>query len=123
MAMMKAARVHEWGSSENVFVDDVPVPEPKSGEVLIRVRASSINPVDWKAQLGYMKDWFHLPFTPGWDAAGEIAAVGEEASSEVSADASEATAEPQAIGTDENEGHAESSAEPSEEKSASETRE
>jgi N utilization substance protein A len=57
------------------------------------------------------------------DITAEIAAVGEEASSEVSADASEATAEPQAIGTDENEGHAESSAEPSEEKSASETRE
>ncbi|HVU11688.1 MAG TPA: NADP-dependent oxidoreductase [Phototrophicaceae bacterium] len=77
MATMKAARVHEWGGSENVFVDDVPIPEPNSGEVIIRVHASSINPVDWKAQLGYMKQWLQLPFTLGWDAAGEIAAVGE----------------------------------------------
>src|SRR5690242_9586860 len=78
MATMKAARVHEWGGSENVFVDDVPVPESKSGEVLVRVHASSINPVDWKAQLGYMKQWLQLPFTLGWDAAGEIAALGED---------------------------------------------
>jgi NADPH:quinone reductase-like Zn-dependent oxidoreductase len=73
---MKAARVHEWGEANNVFIDDVPVPEAQSGEVLIRVRASSINPVDWKAQQGYMQQWLKLPLILGWEVAGEIAALG-----------------------------------------------
>ena len=77
MATMKAARIHEWGGSENVHVDEVPVPEPKSGEVLIHVHASSVNPVDWKAQLGYMHQFLQLPFTFGWDASGEVAALGD----------------------------------------------
>ncbi len=74
---MRAARVHEWGETNNVFVDDVPLPEAKPGQILIRVRASSINPVDWKAQLGYMRQWLQLPLILGWEAAGDVAALGE----------------------------------------------
>src|SRR5688572_9043489 len=74
MTMMKAARLHEWGSAE-IFIDETSAPEPKSDQVLIRVRASSINPIDWKAQLGYLPH-LPLPYTFGWEAAGEVAALG-----------------------------------------------
>jgi NADPH:quinone reductase-like Zn-dependent oxidoreductase len=45
---------------------------------VIRVRAAGVNPVDYKIRAGYLKCAFphHLPLVPGWDAAGEVAAVG-----------------------------------------------
>src|SRR4051812_7355926 len=79
MATMQAARVHQWGDSDNVHIDDVPLPELQADQILVRVRASSINPIDWKAQLGYMKDYFPLPLILGWEAAGEVAALGADA--------------------------------------------
>jgi NADPH:quinone reductase-like Zn-dependent oxidoreductase len=63
MATMKAARIHAWGS-QDIVLDEILVPEPQGDQVLIRVRASSINPVDWKAQLGYMPH-LPLPYTFG----------------------------------------------------------
>ena len=76
MATMQAARLHEWGGTQAVVVEDAPVPEPKENEVRVRVRAASINPVDWKASKGYMQQFLPLPFTLGWDLAGDIDAVG-----------------------------------------------
>lgn len=78
---MKAARVHHWGGSESLQIDEIPVPEPKSNEVLIRVRAAGVNPIDWKAREGYLKQSYSLPLTLGWDIAGDVAIVGRDVSS------------------------------------------
>src|SRR5439155_12081651 len=54
-----------------------PRPAPGSGELLIRVHAASVNPIDWKVRAGYMKDYIPLPlpFIPGWDVSGVVEAV------------------------------------------------
>jgi NADPH:quinone reductase-like Zn-dependent oxidoreductase len=58
--------------------EDAPRPQPESGEVLIRVYAAGVNPIDWKVREGYMKDlWPHkFPLIPGWDLSGVVEAVG-----------------------------------------------
>lgn len=55
------------------------MPAPGAGEVLIRVEAAAINPVDWKLVMGYLRNAVPvpLPYTPGCDVAGEIIALGE----------------------------------------------
>lgn len=75
MATMKAARIHQWGSS--LQIDEIPAPEPQADEIVIRVRAAGVNPVDWKAAAGYMSS-FPLPMTLGFDAAGDVVAVGSD---------------------------------------------
>jgi len=78
---MKAARILAFGGSEVVNIDEVERPEPGVGQVLIQMRAASINPVDWKIRAGYMAQWFPLPQILGRDGAGDIAAVGAEVTS------------------------------------------
>ena len=75
---MKAIRIHEFGQSEDVLkYEDVPVPEPKAGEVLIKVEAASLN----RADLGLRKGTYRiaadaLPVIPGREFAGTIAKLG-----------------------------------------------
>lgn len=76
MTTMKAARVHEWGGPEVVQIEDIPIPEPNSDEILVRVRAAGVNPVDWKTREGYRKAALSLPTTLGRDISGEVVAVG-----------------------------------------------
>src|SRR5207244_7651191 len=78
MENMKAVRVHNLGGPEVLRFEDAPRPTPGSGEVLIKVHAASVNPIDWKARAGYLKDYIPLPlpFIPGWDVAGVVEAVG-----------------------------------------------
>ena len=78
MENMKAVRVHNYGGPEVLRFEDAPRPAPGSGELLIRVYAASVNPLDWKVRAGYMKDYIPLPlpFTPGWDVSGVVEAVG-----------------------------------------------
>src|SRR5258705_11275145 len=78
MENMKAVRVHNYGGPEVLRFEDAPRPTPGSGELLIRVHAASVNPLDWKVRAGYMKDYIPLPlpFIPGWDASGVVEAVG-----------------------------------------------
>lgn len=49
---MRAVRIHAFGDSDVLSLDTVPVPEPESDEVLVRVHAASINPVDFKIRSG-----------------------------------------------------------------------
>jgi len=72
MENMKAVRVHNYGGPEVLRFEDAPRPTPGSGELLIRVHAASVNPIDWKVRAGYMKDYIPLPlpFIPGWDVSG-----------------------------------------------------
>jgi NADPH2:quinone reductase len=74
---MKAIRVHRFGGPEVMEVDDLPDPTPGPGEVLIRVEAAGVNPVDAYRRSGKYGRLPQLPYTPGSDAAGEVVEVGE----------------------------------------------
>jgi NADPH:quinone reductase len=74
---MKAIRVHEFGGPEVLRLEDVPEPRPSAGQVLVRVRAAGVNPVDTYIRSGVHAVKPALPYTPGLDAAGEVEAVGE----------------------------------------------
>jgi NADPH:quinone reductase-like Zn-dependent oxidoreductase len=79
---MKAVRIHAYGGPEVLQFEDAPRPVPGKGEVLVRVHAASINPLDWKARAGYLKDYIphRLPFIPGWDLSGVVESNGAGAS-------------------------------------------
>jgi len=79
---MKAVRIHEFGGPEVLSIDEIPVPQPAPDEVLIKVHATSVNPVDWKIREGQRKEKFpvKLPLTLGWDVSGTIEALGEKVS-------------------------------------------
>ncbi|MDE0341750.1 MAG: NADP-dependent oxidoreductase [Deltaproteobacteria bacterium] len=78
---MKAVRIHEFGGLDSLKVEEAPRPEPGAGEVLVRIHAAGINPVDWKTCAGEgvaprLDDPF--PFIPGWDVSGVVEALGAE---------------------------------------------
>ncbi|HME88031.1 MAG TPA: NADP-dependent oxidoreductase [Chthoniobacterales bacterium] len=77
-ATMKAIVAHEYGGPEVLKYEDAPRPEPKENEVLIRVMAASINPVDVAIREGYLKKLVgdRFPLILGMDAAGVIEKVG-----------------------------------------------
>jgi NADPH:quinone reductase-like Zn-dependent oxidoreductase len=78
---MKAIRLHEHGGPEVLRYDEVPIPEPKPGEVLVRVHAVGVNPPDWYVREGMpnvppeMRPPLSLPAIPGTDVSGVVAAV------------------------------------------------
>ncbi|HTF84643.1 MAG TPA: NADP-dependent oxidoreductase [Cellvibrio sp.] len=76
---MKAVRIHHYGNAEVLQYEDAPVPEIGVDEVLVRVVAASVNPVDWKVREGYLQQMIPYPFplTLGWDVSGVVAAVGD----------------------------------------------
>ncbi|MFN2274528.1 MAG: NAD(P)-dependent alcohol dehydrogenase [Anaerolineales bacterium] len=78
METMQAVRFHSYGGSEVLVLEEVPRPEAGAGEVLIRVRAAGVNPLDWKVRIGHVKAWMQhrLPLIPGWDVSGVVEAVG-----------------------------------------------
>jgi len=67
-----------YGGPDILTLEQIPAPEPKAGEVLVRVAASSINPVDWKIASGALRliFWLRLPAVPGFDVAGTVVAAG-----------------------------------------------
>lgn len=67
---MRAVQFHETGGPEVLRVEEIDRPQPGEGEVLIRVRAASVNPVDWKFRRGFMD--VQLPAIPGRDASGTV---------------------------------------------------
>jgi NADPH:quinone reductase-like Zn-dependent oxidoreductase len=81
MTTMKAIRIHEYGPPSVLRYEDAPRPGPGAGEVLVRVHAAALNPIDWKLRAGYLKDWlrYKLPMIPGWDFSGVIESVGPDA--------------------------------------------
>lgn len=74
---MKAARINEYGSVEVVEIQEVDKPTAGAGQVLVAVKASSINPFDRMMREGFLKDMLTLPFTLGGDIAGVVESVGE----------------------------------------------
>src|SRR6476660_10199630 len=75
---MKAIRIHNYGGPEVLHYEDAPRPQPQASEVLIRVHAAGVNPIDWKVREGHMKDfWPHkFPLIPGWDLSGVVEKLG-----------------------------------------------
>ncbi len=75
---MQAIRIHRYGDAGVLSLDDVPQPAYGDEDVLIRVVAAGVNPVDWKIREGGLKDRLghRLPLTLGWDVSGVVAAVG-----------------------------------------------
>ncbi len=75
---MKAIRIHEFGGPEVLELENIPIPEPSEDEVLIKVYASSVNPVDQKIYSGQAQEKFpsKLPLTMGWDVSGIIDKLG-----------------------------------------------
>jgi len=77
---MKAMVLRAWGGPERFEAADVPKPVPGKDQVLVRVRAASVNPVDYKIRRG--GDWARLPepWIVGYDAAGVVEAAGANVS-------------------------------------------
>jgi len=78
---MRAVRLHEHGGPEVLRYDEVPIPEPGPGEVLVRVHAAGVNPPDWYLRGGLTRmpgetaSTVRLPVIPGTDVSGVVEAV------------------------------------------------
>jgi NADPH:quinone reductase-like Zn-dependent oxidoreductase len=75
---MKAVVVHQYGGPEVLKFEDYPDPVPGPGEVLVRVAAASVNPIDYKRRAGLTKDFYPMKFPGliGVDMAGTVAKIG-----------------------------------------------
>ncbi|AMJ65664.1 NADP-dependent oxidoreductase [Hymenobacter sp. PAMC 26628] len=76
---MKAIRIHAFGGPEVLQLEDVARPVPAADEILIKLYASGVNPVDWVVREGgneALRSFLTLPMTPGWDAAGTVEEIG-----------------------------------------------
>jgi NADPH:quinone reductase-like Zn-dependent oxidoreductase len=76
---MKAAYIKQYGDVDNLIVGDVPKPSISSSQVLIKVMAAGVNPVDFHIRNGMLEDsgTHELPLVLGWDAAGIVSEVGQ----------------------------------------------
>src|SRR5215469_6622662 len=82
MATMKVVRMHAFGDVDVLHYEELERPHPQAGEVLVRVRAAGVNPVDWGARNYPMPSTtgaagVGLPYILGWDLAGDVVALGE----------------------------------------------
>jgi NADPH:quinone reductase-like Zn-dependent oxidoreductase len=75
---MKAIVVHQYGGPEVLKWEDYPEPAAGPGEVLVRVAATSVNPIDYKRRAGFTKDFYpiNFPGLMGVDVSGTVAKVG-----------------------------------------------
>ncbi len=75
---MKAVRIHDFGSSDQVRLEDVPMPQVSAGKALVHVRAAAVNPVDWmiREHVYNPEGADRVPLTLGQDFSGVIAKIG-----------------------------------------------
>ncbi len=78
MIPMKAIRVHEFGPPEVMRLEEVPELTAGAGQVVVKVHAVGVNPVDTYIRSGSYRPDLKLPYTPGLDAAGVITATGAD---------------------------------------------
>jgi NADPH:quinone reductase-like Zn-dependent oxidoreductase len=76
--MMQAIRVHRYGGPEQLKLEQIPSPEPQPDEVLVRVHATGVLPVEWKIRRGFFHAFQPAPFPyiPGSTFAGVVEEVG-----------------------------------------------
>jgi NADPH:quinone reductase-like Zn-dependent oxidoreductase len=79
MATMKAIRIHDFGGPEVLKQDELPIPVPQGDEILVRIHAASVNPVDYKIRGGARGDRSKLPLTLGRDCSGTVETAGAQA--------------------------------------------
>ncbi|MEY2988585.1 MAG: hypothetical protein RJB13_2106, partial [Pseudomonadota bacterium] len=81
-SVMTAITFDRFGDESVLQRTTVTTPLPRESEILIEISHTSVNPVDWKIRMGYLKDMFpHIfPVIPGWDVAGTVVQVGSEVS-------------------------------------------
>jgi NADPH:quinone reductase-like Zn-dependent oxidoreductase len=77
---MRAVRIHQYGGTETLQLEQIDTPTINADDILINVKAAAINPVDWKIREGYLQQFipYKLPVTLGWDVAGVVTQVGSE---------------------------------------------
>lgn len=77
-SLIKAVRIAQYGGSDQLKYEEIPLPEIGPGYVLAKVHYAGLNPIDWKIREGYMKNFrpVSFPLTLGQDFAGEIVAGG-----------------------------------------------
>ena len=75
---ISAIQVHAYGDADQLKFEQIARPEPQAGEVLVRIHAAGVNPVDWKIRSGALKSFMQqtFPYVPGADLAGVVAEVG-----------------------------------------------
>jgi NADPH:quinone reductase-like Zn-dependent oxidoreductase len=80
---MKAVQMYGYGGIDQLRYENAPDPKPGPDEVLIKVRATSVNPIDWKIRRGDLKDVMplHFPVILGRDVAGEVVETGANVTS------------------------------------------
>src|SRR5947207_7823405 len=76
--VMRAIVVREFGGPDVMHVEERPTPKPGPGDVLVRVHAAGVNPVDSYIRSGTYARKPTLPYVPGTDGAGEIESVGAQ---------------------------------------------
>jgi NADPH:quinone reductase-like Zn-dependent oxidoreductase len=77
---MQAIQVHEYGDTDQLKLEVVARPEPQADEVLVRVHAAGVNPIDWKVRQGLRKHLvaMQFPYIPGMEMAGVVEEVGPD---------------------------------------------
>jgi NADPH:quinone reductase-like Zn-dependent oxidoreductase len=77
---MKAVRIHNYGNSDVLQLENIIIPEYSEDDVLIKIFATSVNPIDWKVREGYLQgmNLHTLPLTLGWDVSGVVDKVGSK---------------------------------------------
>lgn len=77
---MKAAFINQYGSDRELQYGEIEQPSPNSDQLLVRVHASSVNPIDWKIRNGMLQllTGYNFPLVLGFDLAGEVVEVGEQ---------------------------------------------
>ena len=78
MTTMKAQTYQQYGDTSVLELTDQPMPKVGPGEVLVKVKAAGINPVDWKVMSGGLDPMMtvQFPAAPGWDVAGVVVGKG-----------------------------------------------
>lgn len=79
---MKAVVINQYGSKDVLVEQEVNKPRAAVNQVVVKLEATSINPIDWKLREGYLKQMFdwEFPIILGWDAAGVISEIGSNVS-------------------------------------------
>lgn len=77
---MKVIRIHDYGGPEQLVLEQAPVPQIPSDQVLIHLKAAGVNPADWKYRSGAYKQFMPLtfPWIPGLEGAGIVEAAGAD---------------------------------------------
>ncbi|APX71474.1 NADP-dependent oxidoreductase [Companilactobacillus allii] len=77
---MKAVVINEYGNVDKLQMENITIPEIADDEVLVEVKATSVNPIDWKLREGYLAESIPLkfPIILGWDVAGVITRTGRK---------------------------------------------